>query len=82
MGSTAWKTNRGRAGEFAGLDQLRTLETEKGDGMKRKRTIINIEVDEALHLRLRLLTIKRRTSMRAIVNDLIREYLEREDADN
>lgn len=48
----------------------------------RKRTIINIEVDEALHLRLRLLTIKRRTSMKAIINDLLREYLEREDADN
>ena len=48
----------------------------------RKRTIINIEVDEVLHMRLRLLTIKRRTSMKAVINDLIREWLEREEADN
>ncbi|MFH1760314.1 MAG: hypothetical protein ABIA63_04360 [bacterium] len=48
----------------------------------RKRTIINIEVDEVLHMRLRLLAIKRRTSMKAIINILIRKYLEREEADN
>ena len=45
----------------------------------RKRTVINIEVDERLHMRLRLLTIKRRTTMRAVINDLIREWLDREE---
>jgi len=53
-------------------------EEEKEVAMK-LRTIINIEVDEALHMRLRLLTIKRQTTMRAVINDLIREWLDREE---
>uniref|UniRef100_A0A6M3KIM3 Uncharacterized protein n=1 Tax=viral metagenome TaxID=1070528 RepID=A0A6M3KIM3_9ZZZZ len=42
-------------------------------------SVINIEVDPDTHLRLRLLTIKRQTSMRAVINQLIREYLDREE---
>jgi len=51
----------------------------------RKRTIINIEVDPELHFRLQMLCLKNKHrkrsggSMKAIINQLIREYLEREE---
>lgn len=46
---------------------------------RERQSVINVEVDPELHLRLRLLTVKRRTSMRAVIENLIREWLEKEE---